>query len=470
MNTVREQYERFPYPPLSRFALPRKNQGKTLSYEYGFELLTLNKSTDHFTHAGKRILVAGAGTFEPLLVAITHPLASEIIAIDFSQPSLDLLAKRIEFYKLTNLLLRPYKKTDLPQIKLLHQNIEALKEPFDYIIASNVLHHSANPSRLLNKLSSLLKPQGILRVVTYPKQSRIWMRMTSQWLKLNNITPSTPRLKQKAYQCISLLPPTHPIVSCFLSQPETNTETGIVDSFLNACENPLSPLELEQAAREAGLVLFAESQADTSKSEFLEKLCQKTKNLTKWEKLQILDDLLELCTNPVLWFIKQENKTNANTETLDFNKTTSHKNVLILSNEISPQTVFEQLQIKSKLEILLPSHVYYELSKGLKRAQLLLEKSNIEIKEMIQLLKEQVGQRVKGSFFGKPIPNLTIWEYDLEKILGTPKPWNKANWDNLELLLQDKLVVFHKNDQVYETTLWESIQKLQLYFVYNENF
>jgi len=102
MDLVRQQYERFPYPPIPSFALPLRKQGKLLQYELGIHFLCKYRKQffgspleeEAFTHNGKTILVVGAGTLEPLVVAQMHPQAKKIIALDISKRSLGTLKKK----------------------------------------------------------------------------------------------------------------------------------------------------------------------------------------------------------------------------------------------------------------------------------------------------------------------------------------------------------------------------------------
>src|SRR5438270_702167 len=90
-DALRAQYERFPYPPIGRFALPLRAQGEPLRYEHGLKMAGLGQEA---SSTGIRILVAGAGTLEPLVVAQAHPRAREVVAVDISRASLDRLKSR----------------------------------------------------------------------------------------------------------------------------------------------------------------------------------------------------------------------------------------------------------------------------------------------------------------------------------------------------------------------------------------
>lgn len=377
---VKEQYGRFPYPPIPALALPRPGQGKTLSFELGTEL-AFGASR---SHVGVRILVAGAGTFEPLVVSQAHPRAREITAVDLSDSSLGRLGNRMRLQTLSRWARLGFGPPGAPVTLECADLLEwAPREGFDYILASNVLHHAPDPARLLQRLSSWLKPEGVLRVVTYPKSSRIWMRETSAWLKGQGISSATPRLVRRAREAILNLPSAHPVRSCFESQPEVGTEAGLVDAFLNECENPLWPLQWRNAAAAAGLELVGETQDEGSRSDFLISLVPATARLDAWSRLQVLDDLLELCANPILWFKRGETRP-----------------VRLPQGGVFPIRTAE-----------LPPRVHEELRSNLGRARALLSEAGVSLEETLEALRRETGPRVHPRDPERILPGLSILDH-----------------------------------------------------------
>jgi len=425
IQTVRNQYEHFPYPPIGSLALPKKDQGTPLSYELGTQLAGTPQS-----HINKKILVAGAGTLEALVVAQTHPGANEVVAVDFSKPSLKRLKTRSTFAK--------FFRHDLAPIRRVCVDLNQWEgEKFDYIIASNVLHHNEEPGRLLSRISSWLNPGGIIRIVTYPKSSRIWMRATSKWLSINGLNPWTKNLNQKANKFIQLLPENHPVRNCFESSPEANNKTGLLDSFLHAFENPLSPLEWKEASKSAGLTWVGDTQTETSQSRFLEALIPNTSCLEPWAKLQILDNLLEICANPILWFVKTGNAIQTEPE---ISKPLEIPNPLEIFNQ-SPNILSQDFE----KEFYLPSMIHHELGNNLRQAEKLLAKAGVSLEETLKTLKVKVGARV--SIKGKKLAGLSITDYKQSDLLNAPQPWDKSDWIKLENSIdaQCKLSLVRKN-------------------------
>lgn len=390
MNSVKEQYEKFPYPPLSTFLLPKKSQGESLQYELGATLAFGSETS----HRGKRILVCGSGTFETLVVAQMHPHAEEIVAVDISENSIKIFNRRLSFARFQEKIFMRFGVEPLPKIKTICADLRTFEcGSFDYIIASNVLHHVEDPPALLKRLSGFLNQDGIFRLVTYPKASRLWMRETSRWLKSQGLSARTKGLRAKAGQCIKTLPLNHPVRTSFESHPEISTETGIIDAFFHSCENPLSPLEWAEACEDSGLEWVGEGQCETSQSSFLTEIIPETAPLHPWVKLQILDDLLELCVNPILWLKKSESKADLCLNSLP---TFFQKPALIKSTDVQ-----------------------FEIGRGLRRVEFLLRSvPGVTLFKVLQKFREQVGPRVlERRFLGpKILHGLSISELKEEDI------------------------------------------------------
>src|SRR5262245_47380212 len=79
------------------------------------------------------ILVAGCGTWQAAKYALVHP-AARVVGIDVSTTSLDHTEKLKQKYKLTNLATQ----------QLPIESVGELKQRFDLIVCTGVLHHLAN--------------------------------------------------------------------------------------------------------------------------------------------------------------------------------------------------------------------------------------------------------------------------------------------------------------------------------------
>lgn len=371
IQDVRKQYEEFPYPPISPFALPRRGEGERVKIGYGARLGGLSAPVK------PRILVAGAGSFEALVVAQANPDATEVVAVDLSSRSLASLRRRLLMHRLA----RPFSKR--APVRLVRADLFEWSpdEAFDFILASNVLHHVPDPAALLARLASWLKPDGLMRVVTYPRVSRIWMRETGRFLRTQGIGPGDDVLR-RSREAIASLPVNDPKSSCFESHEEAGTATGIVDAFLHACENPLSPLEWEQAFARAGLEVFGEDQNETSRSDFLVELMPACSALTRFERLQVLDDLLELCANPVFWLKKTG----------------------------------RPVAVATACAVYESTSVQWELRQAIEDAERILAKVGVTVDALVEILRKEVGLRVSAPPEERPLPGLSITEYRLAEL------------------------------------------------------
>lgn len=408
-------------------ALPARSQGKTLKYEWGNHWIGKEAS-----HRNIRILVVGCGTLEALVVAQMHPYAQEIVAVDISRTSLRQSQWRMRLRRLAEgVTLRRWWGETLPPIRhlladILHWEGDGM---FDYIIASNVLHHLADPQAGLQRLSQWLKPEGLLRLRTYPKQSRLWIRESSRWLRANGLHQHTQGLHSRVQKLIRSLPTRHPIRIAVMEHRENYHLTGLVDAFFHAWETPLAPLAWEQAAQLANLRLVGEDQTEESQSTFLSKLCPVTSVLTRWQKLQLLDDLLELTANPILWLQKstiQEKHYNS----IDYN------DIFRYQEEDEKSWLAEKtLEIDRVIAhwpdpFYLHARAYWELRRGAKRVKYGLESIDISLEALWTILKEELGPYWDES--GIALPLLSLGEYDLETLLQSPPPWDEEDWDKVE--------------------------------------
>lgn len=266
LASVQAQYLRFPYPPIPFFALPSPHDGAALTHP------SLGPAP--------RVLVLGCGTFEGLRAAASHPSAARITGIDLSERSIARLRLRTGLARLARHRLPP---TEWIAADFLKPHPELAPAAFDLVIASNVLHHLPEPAEGLARAAALTKLGGWIRVVTYPRASRAWMRAASRFLRARGLSSNSPRLALLGARRLALsLPKGHPVREIILHHPERGTPTGIADAFLHALERPLSPRDWGLAACALGLRLQEQD----------------------WDQLDLLDGAWMLDRNPVLWLHK----------------------------------------------------------------------------------------------------------------------------------------------------------------------
>lgn len=436
MERVKEQYERFPYPPVPALALPRRDQGQGLRYECAVALAHAAglAAIEPLGHGGLRILVAGAGTLEPLVVAQQHPEAVEIVAVDLSRASLRRLQQRLTLAR----LLRGRR----PPLRLVEGDISHWQDgQFDYILASNVLHHTADPAATLAHLAAMLRPGGVMRIVTYARMSRYWINRCSEWLRWHGLDADTPQLRQRTASVIGQLPADHPIRSCYRAHGETATVTGLVDAFFHSHELPLAPLQWQQASEAAGLEWLGETQSELAQGRFLQELWPPAGQLSGWQRLQLMDDLLELSSSPILWFRKREG--------VELRRE---------SQAAEPATDAIAIDIFES-PWFLPSRIYWELGRGLRRADAMLCSIDGGVVPLLERLRQEIGPRLGRD--GLSLPGLTLGEYPVTELLQAPRPPESGEWRQLDELAGRGFIEFRGAPLPGETPA-RQLQWLQL--------
>ncbi|MGB6538697.1 MAG: class I SAM-dependent methyltransferase, partial [Xanthobacteraceae bacterium] len=145
-RAVRQQYEESPYPrwarlgppaqPAALFALPASQLGEAL--------------------------IAGCGTGLSTVEFARHARSARILAIDLSLASLSYAKRMADTAGLTNV---EFAQADI-------MKLAELGRQFDFIDASGVLHHLAEPWEGWRILLSLLRPGGAMQIGLYSEFAR----------------------------------------------------------------------------------------------------------------------------------------------------------------------------------------------------------------------------------------------------------------------------------------------------------
>ena len=453
MEQVRAQYERHPYPPVSALALPRRGQGGALTWERGADLA----GREVTSHEGIRILVAGCGTLEALVIAQAHPRAQEVVAVDISEASIARLRVRVTLARVANLILGLGLRPRIPPIRMVRADLATWEGgAFDYVLATDVLHHHEDPAGLLKRLAGALRPGGLLRMVTYTSHGRLWMRAIGRWLATAGLTPETPSLVGAARRRMEELEPDNPLRRSFLANPESRSAAGIVDAYLHACENPLPPEAWGRAVAAAGLRLAAQDQASSSQSGFIDELWPELASMDKWRKLGLLDDLLEMVANPVFWLEAGSDQELTRAEdgpTGPLAEPPSPGICLSVATETSTIEVGERLW--------LPSRLRWEIGQGLHRALQRTTPHGVGRERLLSVLAAEVGCRVDEG--GADLPGLTLHEHAGLDVEGLPEPWSVARFRQLERRLPagTYLVMEATGERVVGADLAAQAERLQ---------
>lgn len=159
---VKDQYEANPYPRWRYNSYSKENKLNIYS-AINSEIYPIHiepnetKVKDNKTN----ILIAGCGTGIQILEATRYENC-EITAIDLSNASISYAKRKVEEYGIENI---NFYEMDILEIK-------QLKQQFELIECSGVLHHMENPTIGLSNLLGALKPNGYMKLGLYSKYAR----------------------------------------------------------------------------------------------------------------------------------------------------------------------------------------------------------------------------------------------------------------------------------------------------------
>jgi len=239
IREVEALYESRPYPPVGYlgglFQRIRWEERQTLNYRALFGAAWGSTAE---AAARPRILVAGCGTFEPLVVALANPFA-EIVAVDLSARSLALLQRQARLKGLgSRIFALQADLTNLP---------ESLGR-FDFIIATGVLHHLPDPAAGLRALVARSSEKAVFRFMIYSYWGRsLLYGAKALGEELGIKTPADFR------RMIESLPADHPYKIYFHLYSDSRTDTGLADGFLHPCDQAFTARGLRDLLAASGV-------------------------------------------------------------------------------------------------------------------------------------------------------------------------------------------------------------------------
>lgn len=250
---VKEQYERFPFPPLGLTALTEIRLPQA-DARFAFCYL------DHPQPPALRILDAGCGTgFSTLKLAQANPEA-EIVALELSEASLAIARKRLDTQAGIQAARVRFLQADLQSD--LYSRYPDLGR-FDYIHCSGVIHHIPEPERALKQLRHCLAPGGIFYLMVYAGAARHEIAAIQDVLQvLWRQSDDWQEGLMLCRQFLQNLPAGHPLKQHYLQSLQTVTEllgaeaaysdAFLVDTYLQRCEWRWSQAQWFQVLDSAG--------------------------------------------------------------------------------------------------------------------------------------------------------------------------------------------------------------------------
>lgn len=188
------------------------------------------------------ILIAGCGANQAAYYAFKNPQC-KVTGIDISKTSLAHQNYLKEKHQLTNLQLERCTLEEAP---------DKLKQSFDYIVSTGVLHHLPDPDAGLAALKSMLAPHGVISIMVYGKFMRAGVYMMQEVFRLAGLKQDAAGVAV-VRTTLESLPATHAARHYAQNASDIHYDAGLLDTFLHRSDRAYSVPEVLDFARRAGL-------------------------------------------------------------------------------------------------------------------------------------------------------------------------------------------------------------------------
>jgi SAM-dependent methyltransferase len=230
-------YERHPYPPpVDDLDVYRRNWDDRRRRAESHLLWPAEPYRND-----RSILVAGCGTTQAAHYAVRWPKA-RVIGIDFSAASIAFTRELKQKYGLDNLEVR----------QLAVERAAELGQSFEYVVATGVLHHLADPDAGLRTLSGVLAANGAIHVMVYAPYGRAGVYMLQEYSRRLGIGHADAEIRDLAAS-LKALPPDHPLAPLLRNSPDFASSAGVADALLHPNDRSYSVPQLMDFLDRAGL-------------------------------------------------------------------------------------------------------------------------------------------------------------------------------------------------------------------------
>ena len=237
-DEVQAFYDRHPYPP----PVKDLNDYRRLWADQN------RRRADYHLHWPDRpyredlnILVAGCGTAQAARHALRYP-AARVTGIDDSSTSI----------RHTEDLKRKYNLTNLEVHQLPIEHCQELRQLFDKVVCTGVLHHLPDPDEGLRALNDVLKPDGAMHLMVYATYGRTGIYMLQEYCRRLSVGRSDKEILDLA-NTLMALPPGHPLTPLLADSPDFRTKAGLADALLHPQDRSYTVPQLFNFINRAGL-------------------------------------------------------------------------------------------------------------------------------------------------------------------------------------------------------------------------
>lgn len=171
--------------------------------------------------ADRNVLIAGCGTFQAARHAMRWPQC-QVTGIDVSAASIAASQALKDKYKLRNL--------ELKQLPI--EGVSDLKQAFDYIVCTGVLHHLPDPDQGLSALHDALTIDGALHLMVYAPYGRAGVYLLQDYCRRLGIGTSESEIRDLGAS-LEALPADHPIVALLKNSLDFRSQAGLADALLH---------------------------------------------------------------------------------------------------------------------------------------------------------------------------------------------------------------------------------------------
>jgi SAM-dependent methyltransferase len=189
----------------------------------------------------RSILVAGCGTMQAAHYAVRWP-RSHVVGIDVSASSIAFTQELKRKHGLENLEVR----------QLAVERAAKLGQPFEYIIATGVLHHLSAPDAGLRALRDVLAPNGAIHIMVYAPYGRAGVYMLQDYCRRLGIGHTDGEIRELAAS-LKALPSEHPLAPLLRDSPDFASRAGLADALLHPQDRSYSVPQLMEFLDRGGL-------------------------------------------------------------------------------------------------------------------------------------------------------------------------------------------------------------------------
>jgi SAM-dependent methyltransferase len=238
LDTVREFYERYPYPPpIESLDKYRRRWDDPNRRRADFHL----HWPHHQSSTPRTILIAGCGTSQAAKHAARSP-AARVVGIDFSATSV----------RSTEDLRRKHDLSNLEVHQLPIDRVAELHTSFDLIVCTGVLHHLADPDSGLRALRDVLKPDGAMHLMVYAPYGRTGIYMLQEFCRRVGIAPNDSDV-EALIAALASLPTGHPLSRLLREVPDFRQRAALADALLHPQDRAYSVPQFMEFIARAGL-------------------------------------------------------------------------------------------------------------------------------------------------------------------------------------------------------------------------